>query len=698
MGLKNPNGMNEHQIDLILEENKRRRQKLYGTFDPLSGEGSLGERFALTLTDEDEATVWLPTSMASEKLVVDLQRAGSFRQLAIRSHRSMDKLRNDLNLLRCRHDFAYWAARYVKVKNKEGGEDVALVLTPPQRKYVAELERQRLAGRPIRVVLLKARQWGGSTVTQMYMAWLQLIHQRGLNSLIIAHQSACTDEIMDMYQRMMEDYPVEMLYADAPEGVPKKPVKTEGVGRSRAMIRVPARGCKVKVGTAERPHGCRGGDYALVHLSEVGLWRSTEGKKAEDIVRSACAGVLYRPGTMIVYESTANGTGNFFHKEYVAAKDGEGSQMGAFFVAWHEIATYSVELTDEERRAMAERLWVNRENAYTPSRRQEPGRYLWYLWEQGATLEAIRWYELERGKVDDHAYMAAEYPSDDVEAFVHSGNRVFDQLKVEALREGCRRPIAVGDVIADKRRGGADRGREALIGLHFAEDRQGLLEVWRQPEETPRLRQRYLAVVDVGGRSAKADWSVIAVIDRGAMAQAGGLPEVVAQWRGHTDIDLLAWKAVQIAAYYHNALLVIESNTIESHDPMRCSEADQAPFIFTQIRDVYSNLYARPQSPEQIAQGAALRYGFHTNVSTKPMIISTLIMVVRDGLYVERDQRALEEMLVYEQRQNGSYGAIEGHHDDILMTRAIGLHIAYNSEPPREARCLQPHHHKGIWG
>ena len=35
------------------------------------------------------------------------------------------------------------------------------------------------------MVVLKARQWGGSTLTQLYIAWLQLLHKKGLNSLIV---------------------------------------------------------------------------------------------------------------------------------------------------------------------------------------------------------------------------------------------------------------------------------------------------------------------------------------------------------------------------------------------------------------------------------------------------------------------------------------------------------------------------------
>ena len=63
------------------------------------------------------------------------------------------------------------------------------------------------------------------------------------------------------------------------------------------------------------------------------------------------------------------------------------------------------------------------------------------------------------------------------------------------------------------------------------------------------------------------------------------------------------------------------------------------------------------------------------------MVISSLVKVIRDGLYIERDKRCLDEYLAYEQKKNGSYGAIAGKHDDLLMTRAIGLHICFNEMP-----------------
>lgn len=667
----------ETAVRSILVENDRRNAEVYARFDPISGFGSVGERVKVVIDDFPIRTQYLPVEMMKVPLVRQLVECGSIKAFLEEIgptdeenyHSDRLKVISQFVRIRNKHDFPFWAATFVYIKNKGGGEDVLFRLTRPQRRFVARLEKRRKAGKPIRIVLLKARQWGGSTTSQLYMAWLQLVHKVGLNSLIIAHQGAGSDEIKDMFDRMIKNYPVEMLHKLG-EAYNENEPKLVGVGKSGCIHRVPQRNCKIKIGTAERPDSCRGGDYNLVHLSEVGLWKVTDGKKPEDIVRSACSGVLLRPFTMIVYESTANGTGNFFQKEYDDAKSGK-SQFEAMFVSWFDIEQYSLPIDDVE--AFARNLYLNRENDSVRSNREESGKYLWWLWEQGATLEAINWYIQERAKYTDHGLMAAEFPSDDVEAFVHSGARVFDKYKVEKLRPSCRPPRYIGEVYAD-----GDEGKKALQNLRFAEDKQGLLHIWELPEIDDKeiVTDRYLTVVDVGGRSNKADFSVILVLDRLFMAE-GGKPTVVAQWYGHIDIDLLAWKAAQIAAFYDNSKLVIESNTLETHDKERQVDGDQSQFILNQIKDVYPNLYARKQSEEAIREGLPVNYGFHTNISTKPMIISTLVKVIRENLYTERDARCLDEYLCYEKKPNGAFGAITGKHDDLLMTRAIGLHICF---------------------
>lgn len=679
-------GMTTNTIDTeiaaLLAENDRRNEIMFAKFDPVTGEGSIGKRVRVSIADFAIPVQWLPVEMMDIPLVKKLVKAGSidkFLSSVMHVEPNDDdfiKVSRTLIRLRFKHDFPFWTATLVYIHNKDAGKDVLFRLWYPQRILVSRFEAKRKAGEPIRLILLKARQWGGSTTTQLYMAWLQFFHKKGLNSLIIAHQGTASDEIKDMFDLMIKKHPVEFLHKLG-EAYSENEPKLVGVGKSGSTHRVPQRECKIKVGTAERPNGCRGGAYSLVHLSEVGLWQKTEGKSPEDIVRSACSGILAKPYTMIVMESTANGTGNFFHREYSAAADPKvKSQYEALFIAWFQIEHYSLPFNSaEELRAFAKQLWENRNNAYTPSNREESGRYLWSLWERGASLEAIHWYIYERAGKNDFAVMAAEFPSDDVEAFVHSGTMVFDKYLVKRFEPFCREPKFVGEVYAD-----ADEGEEALSNLRFREDRQGLLSIWAMPEKFDdyEVTDRYLTVVDVGGRSNKADWSVIVVFDRLSMIDGSEPPSVVAQWYGHCDIDRLAWRAAQIAAFYNDSLLVIESNTLETHDKERQVEGgDQSQYILNQISDIYPNLYARKQSEDEIREGAPRKYGFHTNVATKPMIISTLVKVIRERLYIERDKRCLDEYDTYERKPNGAYGAIVGKHDDLLMTRAIGLHICY---------------------
>lgn len=663
------------EIHNILLENERRNKVIKAPFNPITGEGSILDREKVCISDFPLPEQYLPLSMLKVPLVKKIIKAGSIRKFitdALKceyTESDKQKVIEQFIRVRIKHDFCFWAAMYCFIKQKGGGEDIHFRLNRPQRKLVECFERKRMANEPIRLILLKARQWGGSTATQLYMAWLQLVHQTGLNSLIVGHVKDASAEVKDMFDRMIKKYPTWLLHNLGEQYSDSEP-KLEGVQGMQNIQRIPQRNCKIKIGTAESPDSARGGDYNLVHCTEVGLWKKTEGKKPEDIIRSACSGVLLKPYTMIVYESTANGTGNFFHREYSAAKDKK-SQFEALFIAWYDIEQYSMPIANIN--TFATHLYQNRNNNNVNTTREQSGKYLWWLWEQGATLEAIEWYIHERMKYDDHGDMASEFPSDDVEAFVHSGARVFDKYKIEALKPSCRDPKYIGDIYADE-----DSGKGALKNIRFTEDKQGLFWVWSLPEIDSQeiIENRYLVIVDVGGRSKAADFSVILVLDRLFMMD-GGKPSVVAQWYGHIDMDLLAWKAAQIASFYDDALLVIESNTIETHDKERSVDGDQSSYLLAEIKDVYDNLYARKQSEDDIINKVPRKLGFHTNVSTKPMIISTLVKVIREGMYVERDVRCLNEYLTYEKRPNGSFSAILGKHDDLLMTRAIGLHICF---------------------
>jgi len=666
--------------------------------------------------------MWLPKPMLDNTWVRAVIKAGSVEKYVDAEWKKMERKKMDLSHLkkednitfvnrlfdyiRCTHDFPYWAACYDYIENKDGGAYILFRLSYPQRLLISVMEEQRVHGDPIRITVLKARQLGGSTAIQLYMQWLQDTVCYGLNALIAAQVKRTASVIENMYMRVIDRLPTEMLYTPGTVIDPKVP-KTKGDRHSENIHHIPARSCCIQIGTAQEPDSLRGSNFALVHCSEVAFWPNTPNNNPEKLIRDIEGTVQFKPNTLIAYESTANGMNDWFYNQYQASKDGRNAFRNVF-IPWQKIERYMMGFKAETledlrridakddgwnkvgqcpstRKEFAHWLIENKESRNVNDDQHEPGIYLWRLFDLGATLEGIYWYIHKRTAFHDHADMAAEFPSDDIEAFKNSGANVFDTYHIDRFRPACRPPQMIGDVYGDAVPNVLEHDKNAacLQNVRFVEDHQGQLWIWDHPEiyDDVKVTNRYLVSVDVGGRGNKADWSVICVFDRLPMAD-GCRPEVVAQWRGHIDHDLLAWKAAQIAKYYDNALLVIESNTLETRSRENGLDGDQANFILNVLKRCYSNLYGRKVKDDAKHDAdEPVRYGFHTNVSTKPVIISGLVIYVREQMYVERDIRVLDEYNTYVRESNGAYNAADGKHDDLLMTRAIGLHICFNEMP-----------------
>lgn len=606
----------------ILAENARRNRlrDRCEHFDPVRGEGCSGDRVEVGPEPWTEGRELVPKEMVS-----DPKYASARTPLA-------------WTRLRCRYDFEYWAAKCCRIKDKNTTKVVPFILNRPQRRVVKLLEEDRRAGRPMRMIILKARQWGGSTVVEMYMAWIQMLLATGCHAIVCGAEKTGTQVVVNLYGDMLTHYPEELWEG---ETVPR-------LRTSRGILQLEGRDNRVYLAASTNPNAIRGVDAALVHLTEAAYWKSTKGKDPWDTVRAIYCSVAMAPMTLIVMESTADGVGSFFHEEWTRAEAGLSGKR-AVFVPWHEIKAYSLPFTSEEE---ARSLW----EGLDPYERD--------LWETGGlTLEQIHWYNRRRREMKDHAKMKSEFPTTALEAFTSTASNVFNPEKTALLREGCREPLTTGEL---QSAGGELTGPGALLGLEFKADPRGELHLWRFPERG----EEYVVAVDVGGLSDKADWSVIAVL------RTGDVPETVAQWRGHLDHDLMAWKAAMVAAWYNNALLVFESNTLESTRDRGAGEEasySQGATILNELYRHYRNLYRR-RAPGDTRRSRIP--GFHTNVRTKQMIITGLVAAVRDGRYIERCREACDEFDFYERRPNGSYGARPGRHDDILMTRAIALHVA----------------------
>lgn len=644
--------------DEIIKQNLVRLAEINKPYCPITGEGSTSiERIKVEISDCPIPVLYLPTEFTETGFVQKLLEVGfkGYIQTVLKQGVT-DKLLNDLWTEFCKerikYDFEFSAYICISITEKGTGRDIPFKLNRAQRYYLRKLEELRLAGTPIDIILLKARQWGGSTLTQLYMFWIQLIHRVNWNSVICGHVETAARNVSGMLQKAVNNMPVWAT------GIRIKTSPYQGSQKTRSIN---ITGSRYSIGSAEKPEGLRSEDISMAHLTEVGLWKATKGKKPEDLVQAIFGSILSGPYTVKVLESTAKGVGNYFHRTWVSAVKGE-NNFTPVFIPWFLIDIYSTPIYHQDYYSFV--LSMN--------------EYEHWLFELGATLEAINWYRSKKKEMNDPWRMCSEYPSTAAEAFQSTGRRVFPIKYVEQLRHTCISPCFYGEFVGD-----AEKGKPALTNVHFSNlgptpDKENILWVWALPDLSVRYRDRYIVSVDVGGVSSGADYSVISVADRLPMLEDGGVPEIVAEWHGHIEHDLLIWKAAQIAMAYGNALLVIESNTLETEG----TEGDNFEYVLDEIVEYYDNLYSRT-TPEQIKQGMPSKYGFHTNTKTKPMVINFLRASARDGQYIERCEPVTYEMDTFELKEDGKQtGAVEGCHDDRVMARAILIYVCWQWELP----------------
>lgn len=670
------------EAKLMLAENENRLKNIFGDHDQYTGKGMEGHTYKVEIKGYPIRVQWLTEEVYKNRLYQETIKSGSIEGYVRHfneqhnAHITEEDLINQLYATRCSRDpsFAFYTA--FKIKPKEGGDMIPFKLNYAQRHLLVILEGMRIAKVPIRVILLKARQWGGSTFVQLYMAWVQLFVKEGWYSVIIAQTKDTAKRIKAMYKKVLDNIPGFIFDAEKLQFVPYEHSASDSIIADQRGKKI--RDNVITVASYENFESTRGMDYAMAHFSEVAYWKTTDGKSAEQVVTNIDSNILEKPLTIEVSESTANGMSGYFYDEYQLAKEGTSSRK-AVFIPFFFIENDMLHFKNNvEKLKFAEKLIAEKNSSVEPDDNSESGQYLYSLWEKGATLEHILWYINKRKSFHDHASMASEAPSDDEECFKFSGNRVFSIHIVECRREQYKKsPIFTGDIAQSDK-----NGKIALVP-----DKNGLLRIWKQPDNLNTAHQ-YLVIVDVGGRSKNSDPSCITVLNRWPLRFKGGKLEVVARWHGHIRYDFLAYKAVKIARYYKNALLAFESNTYDKKKAEASEFVEQGDHIrgiLSKVKDMYPNLYMRTATdPEDLRNGIYTKIGYHTNPKTKQDMVDNFIVVFEDDGIIDPDERMYKEAAIYEQRPDGSYGNIQGrgNHDDILMTDMIGAIISDEMPKP----------------
>lgn len=569
-----------------------------------------------------------------------------------------DQIRETVKLIA--GDFLLFCERNLMIRDKYSNQLIPFydVLNWEQMELIKMVAEDLAMGRPIRYIVLKARQMGMSTLIEAMGYWWTSTH-RFTTTVIIAHEKEATKNLYEMFRRYYE-------YSH-PSFKPDRKYNTkqdltfdvsDEVKKTYDAQNLPSPGLQSEIKTMVATEGKgRSSTIKFLHGSECAFWDDSA-----DVTSAAVQAVPMAPETFIFLESTANGIGGYFYDEWNAAKRGE-SQFRPVFFPWHSHNEYETpNIIDDDLGD----LDAEEEALYKLFEHEGYDRASW--------PRKIYWRRLKKKEFrTDPKKFYQEYPSTPEEAFLASGRPVFDvpmlqEMERIAVDAQKTHPYMCGDI---KKVVDPDTGMERIkfIEIRRVGDNDPTpLRVWWDVDRS----RKYVIGVDVSegieveaSSGKEADFSVITVFD--VLAR-----KVVARWRGYADPDQLGEIVFNIGTYYNTALVGVEIN---NHGIATAAK----------LRNMfYRNLYMRETAEDEQFQVRTTKFGWQTNKKTKPIMISELQRSIREGDIIDLDIVFIREAMSYIRKDNGAMEAQQGQHDDVVMSTAIALQMAdwspYNTE------------------
>ena len=378
----------------------------------------------------------------------------------------------------------------------------------------------------------------------------------------------------------------------------------------------------------------------FVHFSEVAFYECDLASLQAGIGEAITAGAIQ------VYETTANG--------FNQAKDLWDSETchNLFYEWWRSPEYRSTEYE-----------YLETDDPWLIERKR-------FLEEKGCDKEQITWYCKKYDSYLDKNTIKQEYPITPVEAFVSSGDCVFD-------KEAINNQLARCASLQGARKGYFTYKKEAIPltnsegtmvdvewkikDIKFVESKDGYITI----HEEPKVKKNRDGIV-----THKAPYAIGG--DTAGTGKDYFTGKVVCNLDGKTaatlhkqyfDEDLYAEQMYCLGMYFHEALIGIEINY--SRQPTR----------ILQKKYNYPNLYMRERL-DGASDKPIMDYGFETTSRTKPIIIGELVETMRNAPWCEVDVPTLKEMTTFVKKENGKLEAIDGCHDDLVMAKAIAHFIS----------------------
>lgn len=484
---------------------------------------------------------------------------------------------------------------------------------------IKELKQQK---KPIRIIILKARQMGFSTLTEAVLFKETATHHN-VNAGIIAHESRATNNLFTMSKLFYDNLPKEI-----------KPEKKACNAQDLIFNNKDNTGLNSKITCMTAGDGAgRSGTYNILHLSEFAFWPGDKKTTLNGLMQA----VPDNNKSIVIIESTANGF-EYYKEMWDRAVSGE-SDFVPLFVAWYELEDYKkpytgFKLTDEE---------ITLKETFNLSNEQ---------------LEWRRWC-IRNNCGGDAEQFKQEYPTTPEEAFLNTGTCVFDTAQINKRLQEVPKPIKVGYFTYEYNDTLPALGainpytdkpyyKYKISNIKWVNDPKGYIKIYEAPN-TPEIVN-----YGIGGDTAGdgSDYFTAHVINTKTLKQCAVLKKQL-------DPDLYVKQVYCLGLYYNKALVGIESN----FDTFPIKELQRLGYI-KQYKREYEEKIGSPTKQE---------YGFRTDLKTRPAIISYLVELVRDHVELINDADTLREMLLFIKNDEGRPEAQVGAHDDLVM----GLAIAY---------------------
>lgn len=503
----------------------------------------------------------------------------------------------------------------IKIPHKEDTSIIDVVkLNKPQRHLEAQILRMERQGLPVRLAVLKARQWG---ITAKRVADLVTISTREPNTraCLLADDQDLAREKLALAKDMIDLLPQQlpMRFSSRFSVRFEKPINSQ-----------------IDIASATTDDPCRGKTFRILHATEPGIWRNPERK-----VASVNQAVPSQPGTHITYEGTANGIGNWWHSFWWDARNGKNDYKALFYPWYYDPDFDYCALTtpDQDLELLSD---LDDEEVALLSMGVVAGQLWW------------RRKHIANSFFGDLDLFHQEFPATPEEAFLASGRPVFSREHVMQQVAICEDPIFVGDMLV-----GEWDEEKARFLYTLSGNPRGDFTVWERPSEG----RRYVIGADTGEGLTSGDYSAAYAMDKESMA-------IVAEWHGKCDPHQFADILSCMGHEYNRAYVLPE---IEGPGSATMNQLRSNRYPAMGRRPVFDTPGKR----------TAPKYGWSTNSKSKYTAVNVLReLIAEKGQLKINSRECCQEMLEWEVQENGTYEPPGGRNDDRIMALVITVMAA----------------------